>query len=752
MLTLRNLWCRRGFSAICAIGLCVSSFSAVFAQDDDEGEPATPYRDAYIAYVDRQLSEIQSQIAFQRSILNARGGELLDEIGIRLQEKLALLPPEMRQPGIPEPPEIVALREYEQTLSNEVVQIEDRILSSADMISEQRDSVAGELKSADAVRATVTELDRAITTDLELWKTKVDLVRSRLIGSGSADEGRRMFVTEYNALVSHYDAGDYRSARARLTALATAYGDLPLPEWRERLLFYRAEIDYAMGDWDNAFRGYMEVWQRPRNEFASVALLNWTELAFAAGEHRKIATMWTSQPRLPEDVVDANRIRVLVAESFLRLNEPQVALSVLNLVQTALPPAAEDAADDEETKLANDRLVVYSRLLRAEAHLGGDSGAGAQGSIASEEALPEITDSALDSMLAATGGTPQRGDPNYYSRMAYLIASGQVQAERAGRQAGIRVAAAVKELEDVVPLVGPVDPEGTLMARVSMSLGHAYFQANRMEDAARAYGAVPNTSVWYPEAQLGRAWAFVETGNYLDAKIAVNTAQRWPLSPPAALEAAALNSYVLSLIGETELAAEQMREMKSMVDIQQRRAARVWVNQQLQKIDGSLHLVGIIALERQNEALYRSAIEEQASLLALREQVQRVERYLQSYTPNATALQDSLTVAIRAEQEALRGLEQKVANLRRAAGQTPAAASNLPEVTYEQRREQLQRWLQGVQPQMTPQGSQVYGKWVQYAEFAYSRRVFDENQRRRYEADRLKDVRTRIQKLLSESP
>jgi hypothetical protein len=501
----------------------------------------------------------------------------------------------------------------------------------------------------------------------------------------------------------------------------------------------------------------MEVWQRQNDALGQAALLNWTELAFAGGEYRRMATMWASGPTLPADVVDANRVRLLVAESFLRLGEPQMTLSVLDLMQTAPPPNSQNAEgpgseETEDQRSVNDRLAIYGRLLRAEAHLSG-GGAAYAGTGDYSAPVEDVPDAALDAMLAGTpGGIPDKGAADYNSRMAYSIASGEAAPQASHAIADSRAAAALKDLEDLLPLVREVEPDGPLMARIFMSLAQTYFQLGRMDDAARAYGAVSSSSMWYGEAQLGRAWAYIEGGSYLNAKIAVNTAQRAPLSPPAALEAAALNSYVLSLVGEDERSAQQIRDMKSMVDIQERRAARVWLNQQLRKIDESLRLVGVIALERQNEAMYRSAVDEQATLLRLRDQMQQVENYLQAYASGTARSSDSLSTAIASEQRNLRTLDERVTGLRRAAGQTPAGVANMPEVTYQQRREQLERWLQGVQPQANAQSSQVYQKWIQYAEFAYAKRIFDENQRRRNEADRLKDVRTRIQRLLSESP
>jgi hypothetical protein len=81
-----------------------------------------------------------------------------------------------------------------------------------------------------------------------------------------------------------------------------------------------------------------------------------------------------------------------------------------------------------------------------------------------------------------------------------------------------------------------------------------------------------------------------------------------------------------------------------------------------------------------------------------------------------------------------------------------SASGASAELTYEQRRERLEHWMHGVEPTEAVVSRQVYEDWVEYAEFAYARRLFDENQRRRTRSEDLRNTRGRITRLISGSP
>ena len=749
---------------------CVMSPLPAYAQYSagDEAASSTEeegvsFQEAYVARVDRLLAGLQTEVNNQRALLTERGQELLEEIGLRLDETRAKMPDYFPLPGEappPDPPSVLRLNAYDSTLSEGVYEIESRIMEQMDEVSAQRDSLYNGLKTPDQVLPLVDELDKSIRTNLDLWRAKVDFVRGRLIADGTPDEARRMFVRAYNAIALHYQMGQYKIALDRMVMITDPYGDLPFPEWLESLPFYKAECLYALGEWDRAFEGYQVVWQQPTSIFGPQALLNWSELAFAGQEYRKLATMWVAQPRLPADPIDANRIRLLVAESYLRLNELQAALQVLDQVERERPalPGELDLLGPEglaELQATNTRLVVYGQLLRTEAHL---SEMQEEGKVlepgfsrADTTLVPDMTEEVSpDSVVAiAVSGPSATDSAQYYSDTAFLLASGRIRSTK--KRDELRMNAAILDLENLLPVVRRIDREGPLMARTLVALGHAYFQQGRWGDAAAAYGATPVSSVWYPEAQLGRAWAFMEQGNYLDAKTAINIARRWPLSPSAVLEASALNSYVLSQIGDDEQAAAQVRQMIVSVSIEERRAASAWVARQVQQIDESLRLIGVLSLERQNEELYRSALEERTRLERLREEVQEVEQALQAYAVGTIEDTVMVTSHIQREQQRLSDVQQRVTEMRRQAGQLPAEEAD-PELTYQRRRDELRHWLSGIEPLEVSQERKVYEEWVEYAEFAYARRIFDENQRRRERAASLKDMSGRIRKLLSESP
>jgi len=758
-----------------AAALMCMSLSPAGAQEE-EAEQVLSFPDAYVSRVDRKLADLQAEVADQRLLLSERGGELLGEIGLRLDEGWAELPIGMQfadtAVSLPLPASIRRLNEYDRMLADEVYGIDERIVAALEEIGAQRDSLVAGLKTTEATRAVVDELDQMVRTDLELWRTKVDLIRRRLISDGTPDAARRMFAREYSTIAMHYQMGQYRVALARMETLAEPYGALPLPEWLESLPFYRAECYYALAEWDSAYDSYAQAWQQPGNLYAPQALLDWTELAFSGGRHREVATMWTAQPPMPPDPIDANRIRLLVAESYLRLGEPDQALTTLDRLDGSRPlmPGEEEWLDAEglaELRALNGRLIIYGRLLRAEAHADGGGlarQASAPRTLAapSGEALAAMADTSVDTSLFSAGTDTAHLAATLAGRLdsaavadslrrvvhtAYLIASGSIR-PAATRRRGVAVDSVIEDLESLVPVVSAIDRNGPLMARTLVALGHAYSQANRWADAAAAYGAVPVSSIWYPEAQLARGWALMEQGYYLEAKSAVNVARRWPLSPSATLEAAALNSYILSLMGREEEAVAEMHQMARAVDLEERRSMSASIDRELHRMEASLRLAGVIALERQNEELYRAVVDEQARYDSLRAQVAQVEEAIRAYTAGQIDSAGPVLSSVRAEQERLQAVATRVVELRRAAGELPAADVT-PDLTYEERREQLQSWLGGIAP---AQELDMYRSWAEYAEFAYAKRIFEENQRRRDESQRLKVSRARITGLISESP
>jgi len=740
--------------------------SGARAQSESE-EEGPPFRQVYLDHADRQFAGIQADVSNQRILLNERGQEFLEEIAVRVDEELARVPSYVPLPGEQPPPEhpsVLRLNEYETTLSEQVYEIENRMLDAMDQISLQRDSLVSELKQPEDVRRIIDELEKAIRTDLELWRTKVDFVGGRLIADGTPDQARRMFVRSYNSIVLHYQIGQYRLALDRIELLGKPYGDLPLPEWLESLPFYRAECLYALGEWDEAFEAYMGIWQEQTHLYAQQALLDWVELALAGQEYRQLATMWVTQPRLPDDPIDANRIRLLVAESYLRLNEPQTALAVLDQLAQERPvlDAERDVLTPEDIaylQQANTRLLVYGQLLRAEADLSNVPERNLEEDLALSRAETQPSadlEALLGTMPTGTatsgvGTTPSHLDTTrYYSAKAFLIAEGKIRSTKARRDEALKQA--IADLEGLLTVVRQIDRDGPLVARTLMALGQAYFQDERYGDAAAAYGAVPMSSVWYPDAQLGRAWAFLEQGNYLEAKTSINIARRWPLSPSAALEASALNSYILSQLGDEQQANAEVQNMMVAVTFEERRGASVWMVRQLQQIDQSLRLLGILSLERQNEGLYRAVREEREHLDSLRVLVQQVEQYLRQYSLGKLSDRGPLTQDIRREQGRLRTIQEHITDMRRQAGRAPTEGGAGPQLSFEERRHELERWLRGVEPSEVSAEQQVYEAWVEYAEFAYAKRIFEENQQRRTQSEDLRNMRYRISRIISDSP
>ena len=744
--------------------------NSAVAQDVDRynDAPSPPdFATAHLDHVNRTITSLSADIGRSRSILNERGAELLDEIALRLEDAMAALPPvpisSFRSEPPPLPPNIQRLNELERVLAEEVFEIDLVIDDDLDRMETLRDSLQLGLKQPTATLAIARELEKGIRTNLDLWTTKVDVVRQRLVRDGTAEESRRMFVREYNAITTHYSRGAFPIALARLDVLTTPYGNSPLPEWTASLPFYRAEIYYALGQWNDAFTAYERTWKEQSNIYAAPALQNWMELAFTSGKYREIATVWVTNPRLPDDVITANRLRLIAAESYIRLGDTNTALTTLNRLQTPPVDSSIDYYTASLRENAQRRLNLYAQLLRAEARadaafakksIPADTYAPTMGMGEQEEA---VVDSALLSELdvALTGlGEVQRqarseaGSGTSY--LSYQIAAGEVEPPRKRYD---ELDAIIGDIEKLVPQVRRFESEGPLTARVLMALGHLYFQRGRFGDAAAAFAAVPISSAWYPKAQISRAWAEMELGKDLQAMSSLAIAQRYQLSPSLALEAAALNAFLLQNLGQIDQADDQLRRMVMAVSIESRRTLSTRIANELRGFESDLRLVGVIALEKEQESLYRDALRQRIALDSLSRVTRQVEDLLRQYAANQLSPENVEAVRnlIRKERDMFRQVQTETTALRRRAGRTPTSIA-IPDVTFDQRRDQLQVWLAGFRPEDQAQQDVLYRQWSDYAEFAYAKQLFEENLRRKTRSQQLKEERARISRLLQETP
>lgn len=754
-------------SVLVVCTLLANSAIAQYASRYDDNQEPPDYPTAYVEHVNQTISSLTTDIGKSRAILNERGAELLDEIALRLDDAMAALPGatirSFRDEPPPLPRNIQRLNEFERVLAEEVYEIDVVIDDDLIRMETLRDSLELGLKQPAAALAIARELEKGVRTNLDLWTTKVDVVRQRLIRDGTADQARRMFAREYNAITAHYSRGAFSVALARLDVLTAPYGDFPLPEWTESLPFYRAEIYYALGQWNDAYTFYERTWKEQSNTYAAPALLNWMELAFTSGKYRQIATVWVTNPRLPDDVITANRMRLLAAESYIRLGDTSTALTLFNRLET---PSVDSSLDYYTASLrenAQRRLSLYAQLLRAEARADAafsrksapaDAYAPTVGFAESEEA---VVDSALLSELdvALTGlGEVQRhvstdaGDRLSY--LSYQIASGEVEPPQ---KSYAELDAIITDIEKLVPQVRRFESEGPLTARVLMALGHLYFQRGRFGDSAAAFAAVPISSAWYPKAQVSRAWAEMELGKDLQAMSSLAIAQRYQLSPSLALEAAALNAFLLQNLGQIEQADDQLRRMVMAVSIESRRTLSTRIANELRGFESGLRLVGVIALEKQQESLYRDALRQRIVLDSLSSVTRQVENHLRRYAANQLSPEnvEPVRALIRKERDMFRQVQTETTALRRRAGRTPASLA-IPDVTYDQRRDQLQSWLAGFRPEDQAQQDVLYHQWSDYAEFAYAKQLFEENLRRKTRSQQLKEERARISRLLQETP
>jgi hypothetical protein len=710
------------------------------------------YLRAHVRHVDQQLAVAQNRVRMERVLLNGRGEELLSEIAVRLEAREAAIP-SGRTAIVP--PSITKLNRQERVLSGEVFAIESGVLDQLSNIQGLRDSLVDGLRKPKEVLALVDEIAKAIDTDLGLWGMRVEKVRRELIRDGRPDEARSLFVREYNSVSMMYVMGRYGFALERFRVLTGPYGRYPLRRWIESVPFYMAECHYALGAWDSAYIYYRKVWQDERNLYGRVAFLNWTELAFSAARYSDIATVWAARPRLPEDPLEANRVRLLVAEAFLRQDDPAAAARVLSELSAkrGFLPGEEDILTPEDLEgleARNSRLLMYGHMLRAEAYLSSivepreaEATASAQKKLIDD---PEMSGMLIPSEIpvevdiASVGAIPEKE----LIKIAYSVAEGsRIRVTDKNRDHTIE---AIRELEELLPKLGAAERGDGLMARTLISLGQLYFHNHKWENALKAYRAIPLTSHFYPQGLLGQAWTLMEMTRYEDAKIMVNAAGRWPLVPSASLEASALRSHVLTLMGKDKEAQHEILTMIEAVDLEQRRAASTHMATRIQRITEGLRFVGVVALERQNRTLFLQVLEEQAQLDSLRKETARVNGFLFTYASGAL---DTLTEArkqIRREEQLMRRFESKLRALRRRAGSRPAKVA-LPELTLQERQQRLRQWLKGIQPASTSFSAQMYDTWAEYAEFAYAKRIFNRNQRMRENADDLKGARKRIERL-----
>lgn len=761
----------RSFARLAAVlavcGVFANPITAQYASRYNDVQEPPDYSTAHVEHVNRTITALSSDINQARAVLNERGDELLQEIAERLEREMAALPSTVQNPfssqPVPLPASIQRLNEHERVLTEEVYEIDVAIDDGLLRMEAVRDSLELRLIQPATVVALVRELEKGIRTNLDLWATKIDLVRQRLIRDGTPDQARGMFAREFNSISAHYARGAFPVALARLDVLTTPYGNEPLPEWMEGLPFYRAEIYYALGRWNEAFTFYERTWKEQSNTYAAPALLNWMELAFTSGKYREIATVWVTNPRLPDDVNTANRMRLLAAESYIRLGDTDAALATLNRFETSRVDPTIDEYSASLIENTNRRLSLYAQLLRAEARADAAFSRKTQPASANASAMSyaedeeAVVDSALLSelgmALSGLGEVQRQASADAGDRLTYLsyqIASGEIQPPRKSFE---NLDVIIRDIEKLVPQVRRIENEGPLTTRVLMALGQLYFQRGRFGDAAAAFAAVPVSSAWYPKAQVSRAWAEMELGKDLQAMSSLALAQRYQLSPSVALEAAALNAFLLQNLGQIEQADDQLRQMVMSVSIESRRTLSTRIRNELRGFESGLRLVGVIALEKEQEALYRDALRQRVALDSLMRITGQVENQLRLYSANQLSSDnvDAVRALIRKERDLFRKVQTETTGLRRRAGRVPTTLA-ISEVTYDQRRDQLQAWLAGFRPEDQTQQDALYRQWSDYAEFAYAKQLFEENLRRKTRSQQLKEERARISRLLQETP
>ena len=760
-----------------ALAVLAVAGSGVRAQYDEERQQN--YRRAYIDHVDLLLATLQGEIRMQKAMFDRRGSELLEEIAERVITRQENISVDVLYSDAAVPPAVQKLARQERRLTRDVLQIEDRILNRMDEISGLRDSLAYELKPPEQVRTLVDERAAAVRSELGGWRTLIDEIRQELVRDGTPDEARRLFVREYNSIAMLYNMGQPGTALKRLLILREPYGDYPLNAWLESVPFYMAECYYAVGDWRQAYDYYHRVWSDAGNLYAPEAYLDWTEMAYMSGRFDELARAWQARPPLPPDPLQSNRIRVLTAGAYLHEGAPNEALRVLRDVVTERPilPGEEEWIMPDDLfsiQRANSLLLTYGKMLRAEAYLSlrdagnaererrGPSMAVRRGEPQSLEGMEGVDgdllaglDSALAVLSGGTGPAVSTGDAfQDMSDLAFMVAQGQVVVDKDSADQNLLSAiselqSALLALESVDTYVVGADTNATLRSTLRMSLGYLHFTCRQYDTALENYNRVPLSSPLYPEAKLASAWCYMEQGRLEDAKVYVNHARRWPLPPASSLEALALDSYILSQQGRTEEARVAVNVLMKVVELERRRAVTHYLNQRLQAMDEGLEHVRISALEHRDEQLYRRVMIEELRLDSLRLEMQSINNYLAQYA--ASEVDTNAVVETRnrisREEELIAAFSGRLRSMERG-HQAPGAQAS-PELAPLKRQRSLRAWLQEVNPAALSVSQNIYETWAEYAAFAYARRFFDENELRRVEVGKLKEVRTRMRRLLA---
>ena len=767
--------CARSAATLVAAAVVVALSICASARAQDEADPQQAYIQAYVDHVDLLLATLQGEVRSQKSMFDSRGGELLEEIAERLITRQENIGAEIQFTDAAVPPAVQKLNRQERSLTEEVLRTEDRILAYMDEISGLRDSLASGLKPPQDVRRLVDERATTVRAELTGWRTLIDGIRQELVRDGTPDEARRLFVREYNSISLLYNMGQHGVALQRLLILREPYGDYPLNAWLESVPFYMAECYYSIGEWRQAYDYYNRVWSDAGNLYAPEAYLDWAEMAYMSGRFDELARAWAARPPLPTDPLQSNRLRILVAGAYLHERAPNEALRVLRDLVTERPlqPGEEDYLMPEdlfEIQRANDLLLTYGKMLRAEAHLSlmdesdqaaqsGPSYSMSTAGGAGLEGMDAELMAGLDSALAAFSGSPGQpmgggGAFRDMSDLAFMVAQGQVVVNREADDENLvsavsELQSALQRLEAVDVLSVGADTNATLRSTLRMSLGYLYFTWNKYREALDMYGRVPLSSPLYPEAKLASAWCYMELGQLEDAKVFINHARRWPLPPAASLEAMALDSYVLSRQGRTEEAERAVNLLMRIVDLERRRSISHYLGQRLQGMDDELEHARIAALEGRNEQLYRQVVSEKARLDSVRQEMQRINRYLAQYA-SATNIDTAAVATARAsiarEEDLIAEFSGRLRRMGRSATEPASGAS--PELAPLKRQRSLRAWLQEVNPTALSPSQNIYETWAEYAAFAYARRFFDENELRRNDAERLKEVRTRMRRLL----
>ena len=309
--------------------------------------------------------------------------------------------------------------------------------------------------------------------------------------------------------------------------------------------------------------------------------------------------------------------------------------------------------------------------------------------------------------------------------------------------AGIRV---LIVLRDSIASGDFGESRGPLLDRVNIAIGHANYQRGTFEDAEKAYSKVSSRSAHFTVAQLGRAWSFTERRDFNRALLVVDDLQYYNLPPNQSLETAVLRAHLLQKVAQDSAAAAQVAAVHAWSTVDKRRAVARIIRQQIVALRNDLQTVAVLALDQQKEQLYLKAITEQEELAALIDTAGSLE--LKTRRPTSTENdppEDDLVAQIRQETSRWEALRREVSTLRR---QIRPASGNSYDTQRDlrQRYVDLQSWLNRIDPRMK---DDTLNEWLRYASFAYAKQPFEENQRRKLEAARLKSERSRIDAMLS---